>query len=296
MADVRIQHSALESLQHASEAYLADIFRRAQLCAIHAKRITLQKKDMELVRVLGENENPKAKVIPPVPRVRRHEQPPISDRDVKKAKTVKKQKSPDPAVSSGADAEPMIVPEDVPAVSSTSSIMEEAQQEQPQQQEPTHENENEPIETESKASKAVDAVEEVATFEVVEEKMIMPLQVEEAEERPTSNVTSNMILTGADPASEVVPTSSNIITDVDVPEVPQVPEVKDVPEVKQNVQEEPIVITPNINPPVSPAPVQNAGKAKKKPRMMFRKNAVTPAKDGQMITRKRMPKETQKTN
>merc|ERR1712019_105101 len=48
--DLRFQAQALIALQEAAEAYLVGIFEDTQLCAIHAKRVTVQKKDMELAR------------------------------------------------------------------------------------------------------------------------------------------------------------------------------------------------------------------------------------------------------
>ncbi|KAJ7951281.1 histone H3 like protein [Quillaja saponaria] len=44
---------ALVSLQEAAEDYLVLLFEDAMLCAIHAKRVTLMKKDFELARRLG---------------------------------------------------------------------------------------------------------------------------------------------------------------------------------------------------------------------------------------------------
>ncbi|KAK9894239.1 histone-fold-containing protein [Cystobasidium minutum MCA 4210] len=45
---VRFQASALAALQEASEAYLVGLFEDANLCAIHAKRVTIQPKEGEL--------------------------------------------------------------------------------------------------------------------------------------------------------------------------------------------------------------------------------------------------------
>ena len=49
-SDLRFQSNALVALQEASEAYLVGIFEDTNLCAIHAKRATIMKKDMELAR------------------------------------------------------------------------------------------------------------------------------------------------------------------------------------------------------------------------------------------------------
>ena len=46
----RIQASALMALQEASEAYLAGLFEDANLCAIHARRVTIFPKDIQLAR------------------------------------------------------------------------------------------------------------------------------------------------------------------------------------------------------------------------------------------------------
>ncbi|GAA5957090.1 hypothetical protein JCM8115_003953 [Rhodotorula mucilaginosa] len=48
----RWQGSALQALQEAAEHYLVDLFADCNLCAIHAKRITIQPKDMTLARRL----------------------------------------------------------------------------------------------------------------------------------------------------------------------------------------------------------------------------------------------------
>ncbi|KAK4266972.1 hypothetical protein QN277_023825 [Acacia crassicarpa] len=44
---------ALLALQEAAEYYLVHLFEDGMLCAIHAKRVTLMKKDFELARRLG---------------------------------------------------------------------------------------------------------------------------------------------------------------------------------------------------------------------------------------------------
>eukprot|EP00741_Cyanophora_paradoxa_P015370 tig00020876_g14837.t1 len=50
MPDKRFQSSSVLALQEASEAYLIGLFQDANLCAIHAKRVTLMPKDMQLAR------------------------------------------------------------------------------------------------------------------------------------------------------------------------------------------------------------------------------------------------------
>lgn len=44
---LRIERAALEALQEVAEAFLVDLFEDVNLAAIHAKRVTIQKKDME---------------------------------------------------------------------------------------------------------------------------------------------------------------------------------------------------------------------------------------------------------
>ncbi|BGP41266.1 histone H3.1 [Rhodotorula kratochvilovae] len=51
-AGLRWQASALLALQEATEDYVTDLFGDANLCAIHAKRVTVQPKDMLLARRL----------------------------------------------------------------------------------------------------------------------------------------------------------------------------------------------------------------------------------------------------
>ena len=56
---MRFQANALEVLQEAAEAYLIRLFEDTNLCAIHAKRVTIQPKDMQLARRLrGEHDHP----------------------------------------------------------------------------------------------------------------------------------------------------------------------------------------------------------------------------------------------
>ena len=51
-SDLRFQSSAIGALQEAAEAYIGSIFEDANLCAIHAKRVTIQSKDIQLARRL----------------------------------------------------------------------------------------------------------------------------------------------------------------------------------------------------------------------------------------------------
>jgi histone H3 len=48
--DLRFQASAIAALQEASEAYLVGLFEDTNLCAIHAKRVTIMPKDIQLAR------------------------------------------------------------------------------------------------------------------------------------------------------------------------------------------------------------------------------------------------------
>ena len=52
---VRFQAQAIDALQEACEAYLVGLFEDTNLCAIHASRVTIQSKDMQLaLRIRGE--------------------------------------------------------------------------------------------------------------------------------------------------------------------------------------------------------------------------------------------------
>ena len=48
--DIRFQSTAILALQEASEAYLVGLFEDTNLCAIHAKRVTIMAKDIQLAR------------------------------------------------------------------------------------------------------------------------------------------------------------------------------------------------------------------------------------------------------
>ncbi len=49
-SDLRFQSSAILALQEASESYLVGLFEDTNLCAIHARRVTIMPKDMQLAR------------------------------------------------------------------------------------------------------------------------------------------------------------------------------------------------------------------------------------------------------
>ena len=48
--DIRFRSSTLMALQEAAEAYLMRLFEDTNLCAIHAKRVTIMPKDIQLAR------------------------------------------------------------------------------------------------------------------------------------------------------------------------------------------------------------------------------------------------------
>lgn len=52
IADIRFASGALLALQEMAEAYLTGMFEDANLCAIHAKRVTIMVQDIRLARRL----------------------------------------------------------------------------------------------------------------------------------------------------------------------------------------------------------------------------------------------------
>lgn len=48
--DIRFYKEAMEALHQACEAYLVELFEDSNLCAIHAKRVTIKTKDMKLAK------------------------------------------------------------------------------------------------------------------------------------------------------------------------------------------------------------------------------------------------------
>lgn len=48
--DLRFQAAAIMALQEASEAYLVGLMEDTNLCCIHARRVTIMPKDMQLAR------------------------------------------------------------------------------------------------------------------------------------------------------------------------------------------------------------------------------------------------------
>ena len=55
--DMRVASQALYAMQEAAEAYLVGLFEDTNLCAIHAKRQTVMKKDMVLARRIRGDRN-----------------------------------------------------------------------------------------------------------------------------------------------------------------------------------------------------------------------------------------------
>ncbi|KAK8792907.1 hypothetical protein WA158_005071 [Blastocystis sp. Blastoise] len=53
----RWQYEAMEALQSATEAYITSIFEDTNLCAIHAKRVTIMIKDVQLARRIRGRDN-----------------------------------------------------------------------------------------------------------------------------------------------------------------------------------------------------------------------------------------------
>ena len=55
--DLRFQSAAIAALQEAAEAYLVGLFEDTNLCSLHAKRVTIMPKDMQLARrIRGERQ------------------------------------------------------------------------------------------------------------------------------------------------------------------------------------------------------------------------------------------------
>lgn len=49
-SELRWQSHAILALQEAAEAYLVGLFQDTNLCAIHARRVTIMPKDIQLAR------------------------------------------------------------------------------------------------------------------------------------------------------------------------------------------------------------------------------------------------------
>jgi histone H3 len=56
-SDIRFQGAAMLALQEAAEAFLVGVFEDSNLCAVHAKRVTVMPKDMALaMRLTGKDD------------------------------------------------------------------------------------------------------------------------------------------------------------------------------------------------------------------------------------------------
>ena len=56
-SDIKMQETAFQALQEAAETYLVQLLDDANLCALHARRITLMPRDIQLARrIRGERE------------------------------------------------------------------------------------------------------------------------------------------------------------------------------------------------------------------------------------------------
>ena len=54
-ADLRVQSTVIMVLQEAREAFLVGLFEQSNLCTIHAKRVTVMPKDIQVARrILGD--------------------------------------------------------------------------------------------------------------------------------------------------------------------------------------------------------------------------------------------------
>ena len=56
-SDLRFQSQAVLALQEAAESYLVGLFEDTNLCAIHAKRVTIMPKDIQLARRIRGEKN-----------------------------------------------------------------------------------------------------------------------------------------------------------------------------------------------------------------------------------------------
>lgn len=56
--DMKVQRKALDALQEAAEMYVTQLFEDSNLCAFHAKRITVQPPDMKLALTIRGVQDP----------------------------------------------------------------------------------------------------------------------------------------------------------------------------------------------------------------------------------------------
>eukprot|EP00500_Bicosoecida_sp_ms1_P002966 CAMPEP_0203814900 /NCGR_PEP_ID=MMETSP0115-20131106/6678_1 /ASSEMBLY_ACC=CAM_ASM_000227 /TAXON_ID=33651 /ORGANISM="Bicosoecid sp, Strain ms1" /LENGTH=196 /DNA_ID=CAMNT_0050723785 /DNA_START=72 /DNA_END=663 /DNA_ORIENTATION=- len=66
--DLRFQSTAVLALQEASEAYLVGLFEDTNLCAIHAKRVTIMPKDIQLAAASVASVRKRSWIRPPARR------------------------------------------------------------------------------------------------------------------------------------------------------------------------------------------------------------------------------------
>ena len=58
LSDLRFQTASLGALHEAAESYLVGVFEDTNICAVHAKRVTIMPKDMQLARKLRGDSHP----------------------------------------------------------------------------------------------------------------------------------------------------------------------------------------------------------------------------------------------
>ncbi|KAJ5076191.1 hypothetical protein M0811_07055 [Anaeramoeba ignava] len=54
-SDLRFQSAAIAALQEATEAFIVEVLEDTNLCALHAKRVTIMKNDLDLVKKIRSN-------------------------------------------------------------------------------------------------------------------------------------------------------------------------------------------------------------------------------------------------
>ena len=85
-SDLRFASQALQALQEAAEAYLVGIFEDANLCALHANRVTVMRKDMDLARRIRGDAQHDHRVEDPAKAKEHHVQLPYSGSATEMAK------------------------------------------------------------------------------------------------------------------------------------------------------------------------------------------------------------------
>ena len=56
-SDLRFQQTAVQALQEACEAHMVGLFEDTNLCAVHAKRVTIMPRDLHLARRIRGDRN-----------------------------------------------------------------------------------------------------------------------------------------------------------------------------------------------------------------------------------------------